>query len=59
MGRGRLCKIEDSPYPPIFKCCGELQLQGVPGFLDDLVVQLGGEFMSAEHLLRKKCVEEL
>ena len=59
MGQRRLCKPEDYPYPPTFKCCSELQLQGVPGFLDDPVVQPGGEFMSAEQLLRKKCAEDL
>ena len=48
MGQGRLYKPEDYPYPPTFKCCSELQLQGVTGFLDDPVVQPGGEFMSAE-----------
>ena len=26
MGQGRLCKPEDYPYAPTFKCCSELQL---------------------------------
>ena len=50
---GCLAKMGRGTYPPTFKCCSELQLQGVPGFLDDPVVQPGGEFMSAEQLLRK------
>ena len=29
MGKGRLCRPEDYPYPPAFKSCGELQLEGV------------------------------
>ena len=33
--------------------------QGVPGFLDDPVVQRSGEFMSAEQLVRNKCAEDL
>ena len=48
MGQGRLCKPKDYPYLPTFKCYCKLQLHGVPGFLDDPVVQPGGEFMSAE-----------
>ena len=31
---GRLCTSDDYPNPPPFKCCAELQFQGVPGFLD-------------------------
>ena len=48
MGLGRLCKPEVYPYPPTLKYCSELQLQGLHGFLDDPVVQPGGEFMSAK-----------
>ena len=33
----------DHPYLPTFKCCSELQLQGVPGFLDDPVLERGWE----------------
>ena len=56
---GRLCIPHDYPYLFFFKCCAELQLQGVPGFLDDPVVQPMGKFLTNQQLLRKKCAEDL
>ena len=56
---GQESQPKDYPYPPTFKCCSELSLQGIPGFLDDPIVQPSGEFISAEQLLRKKCAEDL
>ena len=45
--------------PPPFKCCVEMQLQGVIGSLDDPFVQPGGQFLTNEELLRKRCAEGL
>ena len=47
------------PAPLFFKYCALLQLQGVLGFLDDPVVQSGGQFLTNEQLLRKKFVADL
>ena len=46
-------------HPPFFKCCAELQLQGVLGFLDDPAVQPGGQSLTNEQLLRKKSAVDL
>ena len=45
--------------PPFFKLSPKLQLRGALGFFDGSVAQLGGQFLTNEQLLRKKCAEDL
>ena len=56
---GRSCTPDDYLYPPFFKCCAELPLQGVCGFLDDPLVQPGEQFLTNELMFRKKCAADL
>ena len=51
---GRLCTRDDYPYLPFFKCCAKLQLQGVPGFLDDPVVQPRWAILDKQAIVEEK-----